>query len=356
MARHAAGFSGAIALAAWLAMSVATGTAQAWEIIEEYQPVEGYLGDKQPDTQRYPNREIYDPPTAKFYSVFDLAVEEQDMLAVDVYSFDFQPVITVQDKGLALVGQGTIEPVTYNADGSQLYHARIEFVPPSPGPTQLLISSYVPNQGGRFKMEWSLYGPDRSAAFPGQMATQEMVAGWDSVAEYDPVEGYLGDRQPDTQAFRTWEVYDQPTAKFYAVYELAMEERHALTVDVFSFEFQPIILVQDKQFALLGQGTIQPTSYYDDGSELYHARIEFHTPWAGPAELLISSYAAGGQGNYKMEWALWKEAAPSIGAGGVSATPDSDCDCQDPATGRRYQSPFEDLGECIPERAIKWCN
>lgn len=357
MARYGAWLSSAIGLAGWLAVAAATNPSGAWELIEEYDPVHGYLGDKLPDTQRYRNWEIYDRQTAKFYSVFDLAVAEQNMLVIDVYSFDFQPIVMVQDKSYALVGQGTIQPASYNADGSRLYHARLEFLPPRPGPTELLISSYVPNQGGRFKLEWSLLGPGESAALPGRMATQDMADGWEHVTDYDPVEAYLGDQQPDSQVFPTREIFDQPTAKFYAVYELALAERHALTVDVYSHEFQPVIYVQDKQYALLGQGTIQPTADLGGAGKVYHARIEFHTPWAGPAELLISSYTAGGRGNYKMEWALFKEAEPSMGSGGIS-TPlgPSECDCQDPATGRWYQNPFEDLGECIPERAIKWCN
>lgn len=189
------------------------------------------------------------------------------------------------------------------------------------------------------------------------MTAASPVGAWELMEEYDPVEGYLGDKQPDTKRYRNWEIYDPPTGKFYSVFELAMEDERALTVDVYSFDFQPIIVIQDKAFALIAQGTINPTTYNEDGSKLYHARLELHTPWAGPAELLISSYARGSRGSFKMEWSLWGPDLPSQGTGGVTTIPPtSDCDCQDPATGRRYQSPFEDLGECRPERAIKWCN
>lgn len=188
------------------------------------------------------------------------------------------------------------------------------------------------------------------------MAGTSTAGDWQLIEQYPQINGFLSDRQPETQAFVNWEVYDEPTAKFYAVFELAMEENRALIVDIYSYEFQPILFVQDKKFQVLKRGDIV-ASTIEAGAELFHAHLEFHTPWAGPAELLISSEVPD-QGGFAMEWSLWGSDGMPAATGGTSPLPPgtSECDCQDPATGRWYQSPFEDLGECRPERALKWCN
>ena len=331
--------------AAIVAGALGADPAEAWELVEEYEPVDGYLGDGQADTGRYPSRELYDAATGRHYAVFDIDVRDGYRLTVDVLSFDFQPVITVDQAGHGIVGQGTIEPTAYQQDGRAVQHARIDFEPPSPGPARLLVSGYVPGDRGAFKMEWTLWRPGGEAA---------LRTPWEFVEEYQPVEGYLGDRQPDSRAYPSREIYDAASGRFYSVFELALADQRALVVDVYSFDFQPAITVQDKAHALIGQGTVQPGG----NGAVFHARIEFHTPWEGPAELLVSSFEANRTGRFKMEWSLWREAPPSMGPGGVStvAPADDGCDCQDPASGRRFQSPFEDLGECIPARAIKWCN
>lgn len=180
---------------------------------------------------------------------------------------------------------------------------------------------------------------------------------WELVQQFTRVDGFISDRKPDTAAYENWEIYDEDTAKYYSIYPLMLETDRTLIVDAYSYDFQPIIILQDIGYEVIHRGNIMPAQYQQSANaNLYHARMEFTMDEAVPAELLITS-SEPDQGSYAMHWALWKfrsaNATPSPGTG---AGTDFDCDCTDPATGRRFDEPIWGLGNCDPSTAVKWCN
>jgi hypothetical protein len=179
---------------------------------------------------------------------------------------------------------------------------------------------------------------------------------WQLTAQYPRVTGYLGDRLADSTDFSSYEIYDPGTARFYSVFPLALVEGNAFIVDVYSAEFQPAITIQNMNYEIIIRGTIMDYVYDEPSNTFfYHARMEFHVPWSGDAELLVSSHDIA-QGNYFMDWSLWH------GSSGVTPIPEgqvtpgmTNCDCQDPATGRWFNNPIW-VNDCDPAQAIEWCN
>ncbi len=133
-------------------------------------------------------------------------------------------------------------------------------------------------------------------------------------------------------------------------------------VDVYSRDFQPIITVQDENSEIIHRGNNMPAQHDQAANaKLYHARMEYildetRSEEGSHAELLITTWDTS-QGSYAMEWSLWRPR-------GTAAAPDpapntgnlSDCNCQDPATGRRFEEPIWEYGKCDPANAIQWCN
>lgn len=200
---------------------------------------------------------------------------------------------------------------------------------------------------------WLIGAIAATAALAG-MATTVRAQDWKLVETYPRVDGFLSDRQPEPSQFPNREIYDEGTAKFYSVFPLQLQEERVFIVDVYSYDFQPIIMVQDMNYQVIARGTIMDPIVQQNGIA-NHTRLELHNPWAGPAELLISSEVPD-QGSFAVEWSLWKANTPAATTGSSEGGLETPCNCQDPATGRWFQSAFTDLGECYPERAVRWCN
>jgi hypothetical protein len=206
-------------------------------------------------------------------------------------------------------------------------------------------------------MVWRRVWPLLAGLCIGGWAVGAAAEAWVQVSTYERIDGYLGDKRPEAGPYDNFEIYDPPSAKFYSVWDLELEPERVLMVEVYSYDFQPAVSVQDLQHNVLQRGTFQTPQWVQQYSAyLYKTILEFHTPWAGPAELLVSSQEIS-QGGFTITWSLWKASgAPATGDGGGGVTPFPDCGCQDLGSGRWFQVPIWELGNCDPATAIKWCN
>lgn len=197
------------------------------------------------------------------------------------------------------------------------------------------------------------------------VATSASAQDWELFHQFTRVDGFLSDRKPEPGDYFNWEIYDNRTAKYYSVFPIDIQYAgvaELLMVDVYSRDFQPIITVQDENSEIIHRGNNMPAQHDQAANaKLYHARMEYildetRSEEGSHAELLITTWDTS-QGSYAMEWSLWRPR-------GTAAAPDpapntgnlSDCNCQDPATGRRFEEPIWEYGKCDPANAIQWCN
>lgn len=179
---------------------------------------------------------------------------------------------------------------------------------------------------------------------------------WQLTEQYPRVIGYLGDKKAESSVFPNYEIYDPGTSRFYTVFPLGLVEGKAFMVDVYSAEFQPMITIQNMNYDVIIRGTIMDYVYDEPSNTyFYHVRMEFHVPWTGDAELLISSHDID-QGNYFMDWSLWHSSGSVTPIPEGQGTPGAThCGCQDPATGRWFNTPIWEY-DCDPAQAIEWCS
>jgi len=188
-------------------------------------------------------------------------------------------------------------------------------------------------------------------------AAEPRAQDWEHITTYDRVDGYLGDQKPEPSSYPNAEHYDQARYRFRSVWGLQLTAGTALVAEVWSPDFLPLLVAQDWNQQELLRGISLPAQVDQaSGVPLFGGRIELHAPWNGPAELVVTSEDVG-QGRFQLYWSLWRPKGsappPSPSGGGGGSTPFPDCDCQDPASGRYYES---HLGVCDPALAVKWCN
>jgi hypothetical protein len=185
------------------------------------------------------------------------------------------------------------------------------------------------------------------------IATTTQAQEWVQTVVYDPVDGYLGDRQSEPGRYENFEYYDDRTYRFSSIFDLEMDAPRAFVVEVYSNEFQPALSIQDLGQKVLAYGTFYTPQQAASQGSRFAARLEFHSETPGPAQLIITSHDVG-QGAYRVIWSLWK---PASAAEQTPASPNPDCTCYDAASGRWFQMPLWDMtDECRPQDAVQWCN
>ena len=157
-----------IGLAVMLLLAL-TGSGQGNDeaaLVTQLEQVEGYLGDQQPESSRYPNAEIYDQTTTRFYSSWWVKVQPRQMLVVDVYSGDFPPAASLHDQLGDLLVRGRIQEEVWNPGlGAYVKRLRLEYTADEASETLLSLTTQDISQG-RFTIVWSIW-QDQSAASGG---------------------------------------------------------------------------------------------------------------------------------------------------------------------------------------------
>lgn len=198
------------------------------------------------------------------------------------------------------------------------------------------------------------------------------------ITEFPPVQGYLGDRAPDG----VWtEKYDERTYRFYSFSEMDLNYGETLVLDVTSYEYQPIIHLQNVKGEPIATGTPIP-SWVDpqNGLMVYAAHLEYRSvyqgrlfvfllhsshhmsadQWGNPVTSQVSNVA---QGTFYLSGSLWREpdaptaSTPSVSTpSGSGGTFDMQCTCL-AGNGRTYRT---DMGLCpsepVSETDPAWCN
>ena len=195
------------------------------------------------------------------------------------------------------------------------------------------------------------------------------------IGDLPTVNGYLGDYAPDGGWIET---YNDKNYKFVSYTSVELGQGETIVVEVYSFDYQPVIFAQAMDYTILGNSApLEPRLDPTTKRTVYGAHLDYRATDLGRKQYIISHaiafMATGstdsttiGQGSFILTGSIWGTKQSTAPSGETSGTtgPDlghTECDCQDPASGRFFSSGGITLGGAIdcppppPPDSADWC-